>query len=79
MGAWSSWSICNNSCGQGEQRRTRKITQQPVCRGTKCGAVEAYQTCTDYRSNRDCQVLFQVVLIEDLSAALSKFIVKHLP
>lgn len=58
MGAWSSWSICDNGCGQGRQRRTRKITQQPVCQGTKCGAVEEHQTCTDYRNNRNCQVNF---------------------
>jgi hypothetical protein len=56
MGAWSSWSVCDNGCGQGRQRKTRKITQQPVCRGRQCGSVEAFKVCTDYRNNRDCQV-----------------------
>ncbi|XP_028399271.1 protocadherin Fat 4-like [Dendronephthya gigantea] len=56
MGAWTSWSVCDNGCGVGKQRKSRRIVQQPLCYGRKCGPIEAYKPCTDYRNNRDCKV-----------------------
>lgn len=53
---WSTWSNCSNTCGGGLQERTRNITQQPFCSGTKCPIVFEKKVCSDYSAKQDCQV-----------------------
>ncbi|WAR18645.1 FAT4-like protein [Mya arenaria] len=36
LGAWSKWSACNTTCGEGAQNRTRFV-QQAACGGQACG------------------------------------------
>ncbi|XP_071503692.1 spondin-1-like [Diadema antillarum] len=45
MGAWSPWSECTISCGEGEQFRMRSIKRTQRGRGAECGALKELRVC----------------------------------
>jgi hypothetical protein len=46
LSMWSNWSTCSQTCGTGEQRRTRSVVVPPANGGAACGALTESQNCT---------------------------------
>lgn len=45
LGAWSSWSACDASCGGGKQSRSRSVLVQPSGNGAACEATVQESSC----------------------------------
>lgn len=55
MSDWTVWSDCDKPCGEGKQRRTRKIEVIPTD-GEKCPESEEVRKCITKPCETDCKV-----------------------
>uniref|UniRef100_H2ZLH0 Spondin-like TSP1 domain-containing protein n=1 Tax=Ciona savignyi TaxID=51511 RepID=H2ZLH0_CIOSA len=56
VSSWSNWGTCSESCGKGEQTRTRKVTVNPANCGSACPPLQETTECTGTKCPVDCQV-----------------------
>lgn len=55
--AWTSWSDCSVSCGDGTQTRERSVAQEALHGGAECaGPSEETQACSEEPCPVDCEV-----------------------
>eukprot|EP00937_MAST-01D_sp_MAST-1D-sp2_P001076 g1076.t1 len=55
LSAFGPWSACTRTCGKGQARRQRTVTQ-PAVHGGACAALEEYAFCNTNPCPRDCVV-----------------------
>ena len=54
--AWTAWSECSHSCGQGTETRSRRVTVSAAHGGKDCGALSQSQTCNSGPCPIHCDV-----------------------
>mmetsp|Transcript_9563 Transcript_9563/g.17110 ORF Transcript_9563/g.17110 Transcript_9563/m.17110 type:complete len:1334 (+) Transcript_9563:115-4116(+) len=55
FGPWSHWSNCSTSCGGGQRKQTRSITQSAQNGGAECdGELEKADSCSEQACPVDC-------------------------
>jgi len=53
---WTSWDLCDASCGQGFTKRTRAITTGASFGGQPCGVMFQNKTCDNGQCPADCKL-----------------------
>jgi hypothetical protein len=54
LSAWTNWGMCSQTCGAGEERRTRSVVVAPAAGGAACEALSEARACT--RPACSCEV-----------------------